>query len=133
MVKDTLKSQSDTLGRTFFFSRDLIDSLEQLSSHYPTGEELRASPCGNIACSTRIGEVSSCSMLHLDFSTQHSRSPSLNHSCGGGIKGSRADDELRRSYLTKLCHSTPVGSSSTRTKTETSAHSSSIVGLLWPS
>jgi hypothetical protein len=30
--------------------------------------------------------------------------------------------------LTKLCQSTPVGSSSTRTKTEMSAVSSSIVG-----
>jgi hypothetical protein len=83
-------------------------------------------------CRTGIGEESSCNMLHLDFSAQHSRSPSWNHNCETEVKNRRVGDEAR-SYLTKLCHSTPVGSSSTRTNTETSAHSSSIVGLLCPS
>lgn len=40
---------------------------------------------------------------------------------------------LLSTYLTKLCQSTPVGSSKTRTKTLTSADSSSIVGREWPS
>src|SRR5258708_13084926 len=86
MVKKPLKSQRDTSSRTFFFSRNLIDSLEQLSSHYPTGKALGVSPCGNIEYRTRTGEVSSCNMLHLDFSAQHSRSPSLNHSWETNIK-----------------------------------------------
>lgn len=90
----------------------------------------------SIGCNTGIVEANSCSMLHPDSSAQRNPSPSLNRSLERQMSVLISPKSFicrYQAYLTKLCHRTPVGSSSTRTKTVTSAVSLSIVGRACPS
>src|SRR5882762_3686287 len=96
---------------------------------------MKHSPSGNTGYNKGIEEENSYNMLHPGSSAPHIPSLSWSHSlCGHvGLDKESAHYHESNAYFTKLCQSTPVGSSNTRTNTVTSATSFSIVGRVWPS